>query len=260
MELSGAAKVTRCNHYFHGACLRKWLYVQDSCPLCHGALYHTKEQDESRDNAEVNNAQADAQNDGNEGLIDNDYAMERPIDDGDENNSESDVDDNDSGDSEVDMVDDIDELAEDTETSQDTDEGANQNSSTSCSCSEDDDDDLLYDSREDYTRGIHSKGDAQSLDTVHSKPQHEAGTSNTDASSSGVGDISRIAISKAVHICKGPSQLKNTEQCDHSGSLPFAEDLEHVKNDSSQQLTLASLQSDNSQKKAEENHSDMDIR
>ena len=226
MELSGAAKVTRCNHYFHGACLRKWLYVQDSCPLCHAALYNTKEQNESRAIAEVNNAQADAQNDGNEGLIDNDYAMERPIDDGDENNSESDEDDNDSGDSEVDMVDDIDELAEDTETSQDTDEGGDQNSSTSLSCSDDDDDDddLLYDSREDYRRGIHSKGDAQSLDTVHSKLRLEAGTSNTDASSSGVGDISRIAISKAIHICKGPSQLKTAEQSDHSSSFPFSEE------------------------------------
>lgn len=29
------AKITRCNHYFHGVCLRKWLYVQDRCPLCH---------------------------------------------------------------------------------------------------------------------------------------------------------------------------------------------------------------------------------
>lgn len=29
------AKITRCKHYFHGVCLRKWLYVQDKCPLCH---------------------------------------------------------------------------------------------------------------------------------------------------------------------------------------------------------------------------------
>lgn len=29
------AKITRCRHYFHGVCLRKWLYVQDRCPLCH---------------------------------------------------------------------------------------------------------------------------------------------------------------------------------------------------------------------------------
>ncbi|XP_035795107.1 protein TRC8 homolog isoform X2 [Anopheles albimanus] len=30
-----SAKITRCNHYFHSVCLRKWLYVQDRCPLCH---------------------------------------------------------------------------------------------------------------------------------------------------------------------------------------------------------------------------------
>eukprot|EP00095_Tigriopus_kingsejongensis_P000282 snap_masked-scaffold816_size93094-processed-gene-0.5 protein:Tk00282 transcript:snap_masked-scaffold816_size93094-processed-gene-0.5-mRNA-1 annotation:"protein trc8 homolog" len=32
------AKVTRCRHFFHGVCLRKWLYVQDTCPLCHSGL------------------------------------------------------------------------------------------------------------------------------------------------------------------------------------------------------------------------------
>lgn len=30
-----SAKITRCKHFFHGVCLRKWLYVQDRCPLCH---------------------------------------------------------------------------------------------------------------------------------------------------------------------------------------------------------------------------------
>lgn len=34
-----SAKITKCNHYFHGVCLRKWLYIQDSCPLCHEILY-----------------------------------------------------------------------------------------------------------------------------------------------------------------------------------------------------------------------------
>lgn len=29
------AVVTSCHHFFHGACLRKWLYVQDTCPMCH---------------------------------------------------------------------------------------------------------------------------------------------------------------------------------------------------------------------------------
>lgn len=35
-----SAKITRCRHYFHGVCLRKWLYVQDRCPLCHEIIMH----------------------------------------------------------------------------------------------------------------------------------------------------------------------------------------------------------------------------
>lgn len=34
-----SAKITQCNHFFHSVCLRKWLYVQDRCPLCHDILY-----------------------------------------------------------------------------------------------------------------------------------------------------------------------------------------------------------------------------
>uniref|UniRef100_T1K494 RING-type domain-containing protein n=1 Tax=Tetranychus urticae TaxID=32264 RepID=T1K494_TETUR len=37
------ARITRCNHYFHELCLRKWLYVQDVCPLCHKTLYGPNE-------------------------------------------------------------------------------------------------------------------------------------------------------------------------------------------------------------------------
>lgn len=37
------ARVTSCNHFFHSVCLRKWLYVQDNCPLCHKVLYKTQE-------------------------------------------------------------------------------------------------------------------------------------------------------------------------------------------------------------------------
>ncbi|XP_022091865.1 RING finger protein 145-like [Acanthaster planci] len=32
------AKVTPCRHYFHSVCLRRWLYVQDKCPLCHKTI------------------------------------------------------------------------------------------------------------------------------------------------------------------------------------------------------------------------------
>lgn len=46
-----SAKITRCNHYFHGVCLRKWLYVQDRCPLCHDILYKI-DGDGAKDGAE----------------------------------------------------------------------------------------------------------------------------------------------------------------------------------------------------------------
>ncbi|XP_017023789.1 protein TRC8 homolog isoform X1 [Drosophila kikkawai] len=36
-----SAKITRCRHFFHGVCLRKWLYVQDRCPLCHEIMMYT---------------------------------------------------------------------------------------------------------------------------------------------------------------------------------------------------------------------------
>ncbi|XP_078080483.1 RING finger protein 145-like isoform X2 [Mustelus asterias] len=30
-----AAVVTVCGHYYHSSCLRRWLYVQKTCPMCH---------------------------------------------------------------------------------------------------------------------------------------------------------------------------------------------------------------------------------
>lgn len=41
-----SAKITRCSHYFHGVCLRKWLYVQDRCPLCHDILYRVSSEEQ----------------------------------------------------------------------------------------------------------------------------------------------------------------------------------------------------------------------
>ncbi|XP_069488487.1 RING finger protein 145-like [Ambystoma mexicanum] len=29
------AVITTCGHFFHACCLRKWLYIQDTCPMCH---------------------------------------------------------------------------------------------------------------------------------------------------------------------------------------------------------------------------------
>lgn len=30
--------ITPCSHFFHAGCLKKWLYVQETCPLCHSQL------------------------------------------------------------------------------------------------------------------------------------------------------------------------------------------------------------------------------
>lgn len=40
-----SARVTKCRHIFHGVCLRKWLYMQDKCPLCHQAVYSSETND-----------------------------------------------------------------------------------------------------------------------------------------------------------------------------------------------------------------------
>uniref|UniRef100_UPI003AAD48FE RING finger protein 145 n=1 Tax=Centroberyx gerrardi TaxID=166262 RepID=UPI003AAD48FE len=39
-EMSSAV-ITYCGHFFHGNCLRKWLYVQETCPMCHQAVRPT---------------------------------------------------------------------------------------------------------------------------------------------------------------------------------------------------------------------------
>ncbi|CAB1432544.1 unnamed protein product [Pleuronectes platessa] len=45
-----SARITPCQHYFHAVCLRKWLYIQDTCPLC-----HQKVEERSRYKADIAN-------------------------------------------------------------------------------------------------------------------------------------------------------------------------------------------------------------
>ncbi|XP_030369826.1 protein TRC8 homolog isoform X2 [Scaptodrosophila lebanonensis] len=52
-----SAKITRCRHFFHGVCLRKWLYVQDRCPLCHEIMMYT---DKAENNANETEEEAAA--------------------------------------------------------------------------------------------------------------------------------------------------------------------------------------------------------
>ena len=38
LEELKSARVTPCNHFFHNLCLRKWLKVQNKCPMCHANI------------------------------------------------------------------------------------------------------------------------------------------------------------------------------------------------------------------------------
>uniref|UniRef100_A0A3B1JMM1 E3 ubiquitin-protein ligase RNF139 n=1 Tax=Astyanax mexicanus TaxID=7994 RepID=A0A3B1JMM1_ASTMX len=51
-EFIASARITPCRHYFHALCLRKWLYIQDTCPMCHQKVYV---EDDSRDRAPFSN-------------------------------------------------------------------------------------------------------------------------------------------------------------------------------------------------------------
>ncbi|XP_070778406.1 E3 ubiquitin-protein ligase RNF139 isoform X2 [Enoplosus armatus] len=51
-EFATSARITPCHHYFHALCLRKWLYIQDTCPMCHQRVYV---EEESQDRAAFSN-------------------------------------------------------------------------------------------------------------------------------------------------------------------------------------------------------------
>lgn len=51
-----SARTTYCNHLFHGPCLRKWLYVQDKCPMCHAPI--TLKDADSNENTEASSTDA----------------------------------------------------------------------------------------------------------------------------------------------------------------------------------------------------------
>lgn len=49
------ARTTPCNHFFHAACLKKWLYVQQSCPMCHWDLsFKTRKEATTNENNQGN--------------------------------------------------------------------------------------------------------------------------------------------------------------------------------------------------------------
>lgn len=46
------AVITTCSHFFHADCLKKWLYVQDTCPLCHQPVRSVDRDDEEEEDGE----------------------------------------------------------------------------------------------------------------------------------------------------------------------------------------------------------------
>ncbi|XP_077363240.1 E3 ubiquitin-protein ligase RNF139 [Festucalex cinctus] len=55
-DFASSARVTPCRHYFHALCLRKWLYIQDTCPMCHQKVHVDDDGAAARDAASNNNA------------------------------------------------------------------------------------------------------------------------------------------------------------------------------------------------------------
>ncbi|XP_041477055.1 RING finger protein 145-like [Lytechinus variegatus] len=66
-----SACITPCKHLFHSICLRKWLYVQEKCPLCHSAIVESNpsgsgdnvSQDQQPTNQEQDSSQPGARGD-----------------------------------------------------------------------------------------------------------------------------------------------------------------------------------------------------
>ncbi|XP_068607906.1 RING finger protein 145 [Brachionichthys hirsutus] len=55
-----SAVITYCGHFFHANCLRKWLYVQETCPMCHQTVRPTpSDQSHASGDAPVGPNQAD---------------------------------------------------------------------------------------------------------------------------------------------------------------------------------------------------------
>lgn len=51
-----SAVVTPCSHLFHAGCLKKWLYVQETCPLCHSQLKGSSQPGSSTQDATLQEA------------------------------------------------------------------------------------------------------------------------------------------------------------------------------------------------------------
>lgn len=75
-----SACVTPCQHLFHPPCLRKWLYVQDSCPLCSSRVIDISNE-QCKTPSRINPVRDDHQNQmvDDETTVPNSYTSEDPV-------------------------------------------------------------------------------------------------------------------------------------------------------------------------------------
>ena len=57
-------RITPCRHFFHAICLRKWLYVQEKCPLCHQSMQPTEADTPNEEEEEGEHGAGDGVGDG----------------------------------------------------------------------------------------------------------------------------------------------------------------------------------------------------
>lgn len=88
MEEVGTVVKTNCRHYFHTHCLRRWLVVQDNCPLCTQSIVAAEEKPEEPlepvvlEDKPEEDIQNNLEEDTDEILIDNEFADISPTVDG----------------------------------------------------------------------------------------------------------------------------------------------------------------------------------
>lgn len=74
------AKVTNCRHYFHGSCLRRWLFIQDNCPMCLVNIVQTKiDEGEEEDDSGVEEETDTEVEEGDNDNVDNSGLRRRPV-------------------------------------------------------------------------------------------------------------------------------------------------------------------------------------
>lgn len=92
MITTGNVRITRCRHLFHGSCLRKWLYVQEKCPMCSSPITLIQPEATTTAASETTTTTATseaADNDGNKPTLSQDRKVHFSFENQNGNNSET---------------------------------------------------------------------------------------------------------------------------------------------------------------------------